>query len=57
MSGYGLWPLVVLDTALFAVFAASFFRPHSKRDWRAMATTWEWRLAISITTDGKTFTS
>lgn len=24
-SAYGLWPLVVLDTVVFAVFAASFF--------------------------------
>ena len=30
-SAYGLWPLVVLDTVLFAVFAASFFHPRSGR--------------------------
>jgi protein-S-isoprenylcysteine O-methyltransferase Ste14 len=35
-SAYGLWPLVVLDTVVFAVFAASFFHPRTKRDWRAM---------------------
>jgi protein-S-isoprenylcysteine O-methyltransferase Ste14 len=35
-SGYGLWPLVVLNTVLFAVFAASFFHPRTGRDWRAM---------------------
>lgn len=35
-SAYGLWPLVVLNTVLFAVFAASFFHPRTKRDWRAM---------------------
>ncbi len=28
-SGYGLWPLVALDTVLFAVFAASFFHPRT----------------------------
>ena len=33
---YGLWPLVVLDSALMIVFAASFFHPHGKRDWRVM---------------------
>lgn len=35
-SGYGLWPLVALNTVLFAVFAASFFHPRTGRDWRAM---------------------
>jgi hypothetical protein len=33
---YGLWPLVVLNTVLFMVFAASFFHPRTGRDWRAM---------------------
>ena len=37
MSGdYGLWPLVVLDTAVFAAFAVSFFHPRTRRDWRVM---------------------
>jgi len=35
-AAYGLWPLVVLNTALFLVFAASFFHPRTSRDWRAM---------------------
>jgi len=35
-AGYGLWPLVIVNTALFAVFAASFFHPRMRRDWRAM---------------------
>ncbi|PWI12588.1 isoprenylcysteine carboxyl methyltransferase [Streptomyces sp. Act143] len=35
-AAYGLWPLVVLNTLLFAAFAASFFHPRSRRDWRAM---------------------
>jgi protein-S-isoprenylcysteine O-methyltransferase Ste14 len=35
-AAYGLWPLVVLNTALFVVFAASFFHPRTSRDWRAM---------------------
>ena len=35
-AAYGLWPLVVLNTLLFIVFAASFFHPKSKRDWWAM---------------------
>lgn len=35
-AAYGLWPLVILNTALFALFAISFFHPKNKRDWRAM---------------------
>jgi protein-S-isoprenylcysteine O-methyltransferase Ste14 len=35
-AAYGLWPLVVLNTVLFAFFAVSFFHPRTRRDWRAM---------------------
>jgi len=35
-NGYGLWFLVVFNSALFIVFAASFFHPRSRRDWRVM---------------------
>ena len=34
--GYGLWALVVFNSLLFIVFAASFFHPKSQRDWRAL---------------------
>ena len=34
-SGYGLWALVVINTAVVLIFAASFFHPRSERDWRA----------------------
>jgi protein-S-isoprenylcysteine O-methyltransferase Ste14 len=34
--GYGLWALVLINSAIFIIFALSFFHPHSKRDWRAM---------------------
>ncbi|KQP14828.1 isoprenylcysteine carboxylmethyltransferase family protein [Pseudorhodoferax sp. Leaf267] len=33
-SGYGLWTLVVLNSALFLMFALSFFKPQTGRDWR-----------------------
>jgi protein-S-isoprenylcysteine O-methyltransferase Ste14 len=33
--GYGLWPLVVINTLVVLIFAASFFHPRSGRDWRA----------------------
>jgi protein-S-isoprenylcysteine O-methyltransferase Ste14 len=33
-SGYGLWTLVVLNSTLFLMFAFSFFKPQTGRDWR-----------------------
>jgi hypothetical protein len=33
---YGLWPLLVVNTVLFAVFPAVFFHPHTGRDWPVM---------------------
>ncbi|HEY0715031.1 MAG TPA: isoprenylcysteine carboxylmethyltransferase family protein [Polyangia bacterium] len=33
-SGYGLWALVAINSAVFILFAFSFFKPSSKRDWR-----------------------
>jgi protein-S-isoprenylcysteine O-methyltransferase Ste14 len=35
-DGYGLWFLVVFNSGLFILFAASFFHPKSKRDWRVI---------------------
>lgn len=34
--GYGLWLLVVVNSAIFIAFAVSFFHPRSSRDWRAL---------------------
>lgn len=34
-SAYGLWPLVILNSAIFIIFAFSFFKPQTKRDWRS----------------------
>ncbi len=33
--GYGLWPLVIINSLLFIMFAFSFAKPQSKRDWRS----------------------
>ena len=33
---YGLWSLVILDSVVMIAFAASFFHPQGKRDWRVM---------------------
>lgn len=35
-AAYGLWPLVIVNTLLFAAFGLSFFHPRTNRDWRAM---------------------
>ena len=35
-DGYGLWFLVVVNSAILVVFAASFFHPRTSRDWKAM---------------------
>lgn len=34
-SEYGLWVLVVINSAVFIIFAFSFFKPKTKRDWRS----------------------
>lgn len=31
----GLWVLVILNAAVFIIFACSFTHPRSARDWRA----------------------
>ena len=31
---YGLWSLVLLNSAIFMMFAFSFFKPQTARDWR-----------------------
>lgn len=36
-SSYGLWTLVVLNSAIFIIFAFSFFKPQTKRDWRSFS--------------------
>ena len=33
-SAYGLWSLVILNSAIFLMFAFSFFKPQTARDWR-----------------------
>ena len=32
---YGLWLLVVINSAVFIIFAFSFFKPRTPRDWRS----------------------
>lgn len=32
---YGLWSLVIINSAIFIMFAYSFFKPQTSRDWRS----------------------
>ncbi|RVD51585.1 MAG: isoprenylcysteine carboxylmethyltransferase family protein [Mesorhizobium sp.] len=34
-QAYGLWSLVIVNSAVFILFAYSFFKPHTARDWRS----------------------
>ncbi len=38
MPAYGLWSLVIINSAVFIFFAFSFFKPKSRRDWRTFGT-------------------
>jgi protein-S-isoprenylcysteine O-methyltransferase Ste14 len=35
ISAYGLWSLVIINSAVFIIFAFSFTKPKTKRDWRS----------------------
>lgn len=36
-SGYGLWSLVIINSAIFIFFAFTFFKPQNARDWRSFS--------------------
>lgn len=36
-ADYGLWSLVFLNSAIFIIFAFSFFKPKTSRDWRSFS--------------------
>src|SRR5512137_2967864 len=36
LPAYGLWGLVVINAAVFILFAMSFFHPRTARDWRSL---------------------
>ena len=36
MQAYGLWSLMILNSAVFIFFAFSFTHPETKRDWRSL---------------------
>ncbi len=34
-AGYGLWSLVIVNSVIFILFAYTFFKPRTGRDWRS----------------------
>jgi len=38
IPAYGLWSLVIINSAIFIFFAFSFFKPKTTRDWRTFGT-------------------
>ena len=38
VPAYGLWSLVIINSAVFIFFAFSFIRPKTKLDWRSLGT-------------------
>jgi protein-S-isoprenylcysteine O-methyltransferase Ste14 len=38
IPAYGLWSLVIVNSAIFVLFAFSFFKPKTTRDWRTFGT-------------------
>jgi protein-S-isoprenylcysteine O-methyltransferase Ste14 len=37
IPAYGLWTLVFINSAVFILFAFSFFKPRTRRDWRTFS--------------------
>lgn len=37
LPAYGLWSLVIINSAVFIIFAYSFSKPRSPRDWRSFS--------------------
>lgn len=35
-NDYGLWPLVIISSLIFIIFAFSFVKPKTSRDWRSL---------------------
>ena len=38
VPAYGLWSLVIINSAIFLFFAFGFFKPRTTRDWRTFGT-------------------
>jgi hypothetical protein len=49
---YGLWSLVVINSAIFIIFAFSFFKPKTERDWRSFGAFSAFLIALFTETYG-----
>ena len=47
-SAYGLWSMVLVNSAVFIFFAFSFFKPRTKRDWRTLGSFSAFILALFV---------
>lgn len=47
-SAYGLWSLVIINSVVFILFAFSFTRPRTTRDWRSLSTFSAFILALFV---------
>jgi len=36
LYAYGMWPFVVINTAIFIFFVLSYLKPKRRREWRSM---------------------
>jgi methanethiol S-methyltransferase len=45
---YGLWTLVIINSAVFILFAFSFFKPKTKTDWRTLGAFSAFILALFV---------
>lgn len=52
-SAYGLWTLVVVNSAIFIIFAFSFFKPRTSRDWRSFGAFSAFLVAPAVSVKGK----
>jgi protein-S-isoprenylcysteine O-methyltransferase Ste14 len=55
-TAYGLWLLVIVNSALFIVFAFSFTHPQTKRDWRSFSAFSAFIVALFVEMYGFPFT-
>ncbi len=48
LPAYGLWSLVIINSVIFIMFAFSFFKPKTKRDWRTFGSFSAFLVALFI---------
>lgn len=46
-SAYGLWSLVIVNSIIFILFAYTFFKPCTGRDWRSFGAFSAFLVALS----------